>query len=152
MIWMSGAALRPEGDDHRRLERIDDRRYTRPQLAEHAERCEAAIGKTEDVELLHSEATGGARRLLAASGGELRPGGNMGEVADTLGPIGGDDEMSLAPFPGELRQQRPDDTLVVGVREYGKDRCSALGGCRERRECGERRGDEGFQWNGHPIH
>src|SRR6266566_77140 len=117
---MPGATLRTKGDYHRGLERIDDRRESRSQLAEHFERCESAVGKPEQVKLSHAEPFGRAIRLLSTGGGELRSSGNLREIADAFGAVGGDDEMRLASLSGELRQQRTDDAFIVGVSKDGE--------------------------------
>ena len=109
---------------------------------------EAAVGKTDDVQLLHAEPVRGARRLLRACRRERGTGGDAGEVGHPLRAVGGDDEMGLAPLAGEAREERSDDTLVVGVREDGHDRAARgrlpLGRrrMREEREGGDGRGGE----------
>ena len=146
---MPGASLRTEGDDHRGPERIDDRHERRPQLAQHIERCEAAVRKTEQVELSHAEPLGRAVRLLGACGGQLRSGRDVGEIANALGAVGGDHEMGLASFPREPRQQRADDAFVVGVSEDGDHGPPDLSLRRERDDRGQRHGDEGMYGDAH---
>src|SRR6266566_1345347 len=149
---MPGATLRTKGDYHRGLERIDDRRESRSQLAEHFERCESAVGKTEQVKLSHAEPFGRAIRLLGPGGGELRSGGDVGEIANALGAVGGDDEMRLAPLSGELRQQWADDAFIVWVSEYCEDGPAVLSPRRVRDDRGEPHEQEGMYGNAHPIH
>jgi len=142
MVGMARASFRTEGDDHRGFDRIDDRREPRSQLAEHLERCEAAVGKSENVKLSDAEPCGGAFRFLRARGGQLRSRGNVGEIANALGAVGRDHEMGFASLSRELGQEWADYALVVGVGEYGEDGPAVLSLRRERNEGGQRHGDE----------
>jgi hypothetical protein len=72
---MSRAALGAEGDDRRRLHRVDDRRDRRAELAERLERREAAVEQPDDVELLHAEPIRGAARLLRRAAASCAPAG-----------------------------------------------------------------------------
>jgi len=65
------------------------------------------------------------------------------EIANALRAVGRDHEVCFAPLSRELRQQWPDDALVVGVGEYGEDGPAFLSLRRERDEGGHRQGDEG---------
>src|SRR3989442_11924715 len=105
MIGMPGTALGTVGDDRRRLERIDDRRERRPQLAQRIERCESAVRKSEQMQVSHAEPVRRALRLFGTCGGELRSGRNVGEIANAFGAVGGDHEMCLASLSREPRQQ-----------------------------------------------
>src|SRR6476660_5125927 len=102
MIGMARASLRTERYDGFRLERIDDRRQAGAQLAERFEGREVAVGQSQLMELAHAESVGSALSFLGAGGGELRAGGNVREIANAFGAVGGDDQMGLASFPGEL--------------------------------------------------
>ena len=117
---MPGASLRTEGDDDSGIERVDDRRESRPHLAQYLERGEPAIRQTEQVELSHAEPIGGAVCFLDACGGKLGSGWDMGEIANTFRAIGGDHEVGLASFSGQARKKRTDDAFVVWVSEHGQ--------------------------------
>ena len=73
------------------------------------------------MELSHAETLGGAIRLLHTCGRQLRSSRDLREIANTLGAVGRDDEMSLASFSGEAREQRTDDTFIIGMSEDGDD-------------------------------
>src|SRR6266550_1522436 len=98
---MARAALRTERDDRGRRERIDDRSNARSQFAQRLERGQIAVGQSQQMELSNAESVGGALSFLGAGGGELRPGGDVREIANAFGAIGGDHQMGLAPFSGE---------------------------------------------------
>jgi hypothetical protein len=106
------------------------------------------------VELSHAEPGRRAVRLFRARGGELSPGGDVGEIADPFGAIGRDYEMSLASFSREARQQRADDALVIGVSEDCEDWAAGLSLCvrRVRGGHGQRHGDESIYRYAHAIH
>src|SRR5439155_18607758 len=101
VVGMAGASLRTKGDDRRGPERVDDRHEPRSEFAQHIERCEAAVGETEHVELSHAETLRRAARLLRAYGGQLSPGRDVGEIANALPTSGGDTEVGFASLPGE---------------------------------------------------
>ena len=75
------------------------------------------IRKAEHLESSHTEPLGRATRLQHARRGQLWPRWNLREITNALGAVGGDQEMGLASFPREPRQQRVDDAPAVGVGE-----------------------------------
>ena len=155
MVGMAGAAFGTEGEDRGGLHRVDDRGQPRAQLAQDVERREAAVGETDDVELLHAESIRGAGRFLGARRGELGAGGDVREVGDALGPVGGDDEVRFAALAREAGEERSDDALVVGVSEDGHDGAARglvpLRVRRDREERGECRSGECRERDAHAI-
>src|SRR5438552_3302865 len=139
---MARASLRTVGDDRRGLERIDDRHKRRTQLTQRVERCEAAVGKTEQMELPHAEPVGSALRFFSACSGELRSRRNVGEIANAFGAVCRDHEMGLSSLSRELRQEWADDAFVVGVSEYCEDEPPSLGLRREWGDRGQRHSEE----------
>ena len=85
------------------------------------------------------------------TGGELRPGGNLREVADSLRAVGRDHEMGLASLAREPGEQGADDAFVVGMGEDGNDGTPGLRVRRERDGRGQGRDGEDVDGDAHGI-
>ena len=92
-----------------------DRDQRRPQLTERIERCQAGIRQTDQVKLANSKPIRRTIRFFHARLGQLRPGRYSRKIANTFRAVGCDDEMCLASLSRKPRQQRANDSLVVGV-------------------------------------
>lgn len=97
----------------------------------------------------HTEPPRCAARFLRPLGGESRTGGYVREITNALRAIGCNYEMSFAPLSRELRQERADHALIVGMSKNRHDRPRLLTLRRKRDECRKNDSDECENGSGH---
>ena len=135
MIGMAGAAFRAKGDDHRGLNGSHHFLELGAQSGQVREGRKPTVLETEEVES-RTETFCRTFCLELAGGGQRSTGWNAGMVAHTFRAIGGDDQVHLASFPGQARQERADNALIVGMGEGREQGTTGLTKrCRGERHC-----------------